>query len=476
MISLHAGNLERVTGLEPPASWLVKELIGCAIIGHMVNRYGLYVDSVPVARLALRVITQEMRALFTDSMLRRSETTMEDYGYSAGDPNSPKDAIVDGIVKVYELVAPSQVIADRLEVLGVDRASALAAIDRQLEEVRDHYSLYDELDEYHREVLARIDGYTALDWVRELKTAPRDPDDYKQWRDRNHNWILEPEELFDFPKDNRSIQLYDEDRRDLRNRLALRAVLVALTDAEVRLDISHLVHRGELDKPETYCSEGLAAVRAEAGAHAPIIVLTEGRTDIETLEPALGLLYPHLADLIRFMDYAERPEGGAGALVRTVRAFAASGVANRVVALFDNDTAATDALKKLDINQLPTNIRVLRFPPLEIAVDYPTLGPPTADTPTGRLARADVNGLAGSIELYLGHDVLTGPDGTLQPVQWRSYIKGARQYQGEIIDKDAVHEAYRAKVKEAQMDTRQMAGQDWSGVRAILELVRTAFA
>jgi hypothetical protein len=86
-----------------------------------------------------------------------------------------------------------------------------------------------------------------------------------------------------------------------------------------------------------------------------------------------------------------------------------------------------------------------------------------------------VNGLAGSIELYLGRDVLTGPDGALRPVQWHTYIAAARQYQGEIVDRAAVHGAYRAKVEAARMDPGLMAAQDWSGMRAILDLIRGAF-
>jgi hypothetical protein len=338
----------------------------------------------------------------------------------------------------------------------------LAALDKALEEARTLYAdslranRPESVQADAREQLTHLDGYAALDWIRDLKTAACDPDDGLRSTPGSRSWLLGHIEGLD-------------------DRLVLRAVLLALTDAEVLLDISAEVG-GWRDKPETFCSKGLAAMRAAAAVHAPIIVLTEGRTDIQVLEPALGLLYPHLTDLIRFMDYAERPEGGAGALVRTLRAFAAAGVANRVVALFDNDTAATDALRSLNINELPAGIRVLRYPPLELATDYPTLGPPTADAPTGRLGRADVNGHAGSIELYLGRDVLAGPDGTLQPVQWRSYIAGARQYQGEIMGKEAVHEAYHAKVEAARMDTGLIAGQDWSGVRAILDLIRTAFA
>ncbi len=65
-----------------------------------------------------------------------------------------------------------------------------------------------------------------------------------------------------------------------------------------------------------------------------MVVLTEGKTDAEFLAAALPVLYPHLTDLVRFLDYARRPEGGVGALLHTVRAFAAAGIANRVVALW----------------------------------------------------------------------------------------------------------------------------------------------
>lgn len=190
------------------------------------------------------------------------------------------------------------------------------------------------------------------------------------------------------------------------------------------------------------------------------------------LEPAFRLFHPHLSDLVRFMDYGERPTGGAGPLVTTVRSFAAAGIANRVVALFDNDTAATDALRSLDRARLPDNIRVRQYPPLDLARHYPTLGPPPADA---GVACADVNGLAGSIEMYLGRDILTLPDGTLRPVQWHAYIPGARQYQGEITGKQAMHDAYRAKIHAAETDPSCIAEQDWSGIHAIFDVVLQAF-
>jgi hypothetical protein len=50
-----------------------------------------------------------------------------------------------------------------------------------------------------------------------------------------------------------------------------------------------------------------------------------------------------------------------------------------------------------------------------------------------------------------------------------------QQYQGEIVDKNAIHDAYRAKVRAADADRSRVAQQDWSGVHAILDLVLHAF-
>jgi hypothetical protein len=84
-----------------------------------------------------------------------------------------------------------------------------------------------------------------------------------------------------------------------------------------------------------------------------------------------------------------------------VKAFLATGITNRVIALFDNDTAAQEARRALANVSIPENIAVLAYPALDLLRDYPTLGP-------GGLTSLDVNGLAASIELYLGKDVLLG--------------------------------------------------------------------
>jgi hypothetical protein len=72
--------------------------------------------------------------------------------------------------------------------------------------------------------------------------------------------------------------------------------------------------------------------------------------------------------------------------------------------------------------------------------------------------------------------VLTSPDGTLRPVQWRSYIEGSKQYQGEITGKKDLQEAFQEKLARAQLDPAAMDTQDWEGIRAILgSIVRASF-
>ena len=131
-----------------------------------------------------------------------------------------------------------------------------------------------------------------------------------------------------------------------------------------------------------------ALLTADFAVSRRIIVLTEGNTDKRILERSLNLLYPHLSDYFR----------GAGELIKIVKAFSAAGLINRILDMFDNDTAAKSALGGLKGMLPPDNIVVLKYPALESAINYPTLGP------TG-VVNMDVNRLAGSIELYFGNDV-----------------------------------------------------------------------
>ena len=201
-----------------------------------------------------------------------------------------------------------------------------------------------------------------------------------------------------------------------------------------------------------------------------IIILTEGPTDIEFLSGALQLLYPHLSEYYAFMDFkSAKVPGSASALVNTIKAFTGAGIENKIIALFDNDTAAREALTALESSKIPKNIIIVKYPSVDIGKHYPTLGP------TG-MNNMDINGLAGSIELYLGRDVLCDVlDDGLVPVQWKGYSPKMKAYQGEILYKRKVHEIFRQKLEDANNNRGLIEKQDWSSIDTILQVIFLAF-
>src|SRR5262249_38466727 len=150
--------------------------------------------------------------------------------------------------------------------------------------------------------------------------------------------------------------------------------------------------------------------------------------------------------------------GGAGQLVSTVKSFVGAGIVNRIVAFFDNDTAALAAMRGLRDLRLPQNMKVLRYPDIPSARDYPTLGPQGAFP-------MDVNGLACGLEMYYGVDVLRREDGSLTPVQWRGYDDAVRQYQGEVMDKARLQARFAEKLQKCRSDPSLIGCLDWSGMR-----------
>jgi len=255
---------------------------------------------------------------------------------------------------------------------------------------------------------------------------------------------------------------------DIRLVLRLACDLVP-RESRVVQDITELVHAGYYREEEPVCEIATRALTAGHPENSPRIILTEGSTDAAILREALALLYPHLFEYYSFLDFnSSRSPGGAGYLVSIVKAFAGAGITNRIVALFDNDTAAHDAVRALGTISLPPNVVALHYPDLELLRAYPTLGP-------GGLASLDVNGLAGSIELYLGDDVLRDSYGSLSPVQWKGYSETLKQYQGEVLEKARIHSAFNAKVARCKDDPQALMAADWVGLKSILERVFCAF-
>lgn len=350
------------------------------------------------------------------------------------------------------LRATARVLTDRLELLGVfgdDLDACLhRLIDEDLEETLEllsdlggGYAARQEAD------TAWLKSMTMDSWIEQTKEAIEGPD--LHWRD----W---PE----WPLTRLTTMWNGMDTRWL-----LRAVLMCCDPAdEIELDLTDLSLGGYIEDSNFDPQAAAAFMFSAAAANGtPAIIVTEGVTDTEFLRDALALRRPHLTRYVRFFDTNARAQGGAGTAVITLKAFAAAGVNNRVVMLLDNDTAAYEAMRGLDLTKLPSQYATGHLPHLESATAYPTVGA-TGTQP------ADVNGRAGAIELYLGVDVLTDPvTNELTPVEWGSRNRTLKRWQGELTDKGRVQRAFRDKVLAAQQDPGAMESQDWVGMDLVLE-------
>lgn len=255
---------------------------------------------------------------------------------------------------------------------------------------------------------------------------------------------------------------------DLHSLLRI-ACEVSAPDSSVVQDITELVHGGYYAEDDPVCENETRALVAGHPEYSHRIILTEGSSDRWILKQSLALLYPHMEGYYSFLDFeTSRSQGGSGHLVLLIKSLAAAGITNRIIALFDNDTAAKEAKRSLSHVQLPGNIVVQSYPDLAQLQNYPTLGP------TGTV-NFNVNGLAASIELYLGDDVLRKTCGDLTPIQWKGYNETLDQYQGEVMHKTQLQEKFKSKVQNALADSSLVAKQDWSGLSAILQQVFSAF-
>ena len=323
-----------------------------------------------------------------------------------------------------------------------------------------HYLRPKEMERRKIQILETITPEAWVDAIRSIRESPENLSvTFEECAE------FSPEEQFVLISRHSGFGFPGADRRCM-----LRLFLDACPDdGDVSYDLTDLVAGGYFDSASDMIQYAEYLLSREYDASKTTVVLTEGSTDRWILERSMKLLCPHLAPFFSFMDFdGVRLEGGAGSLANIVKAFAGAGIFNRVVALFDNDTAGISALRALQTIALPPNIKVVSLPFIEIGRQYPTLGP------TG-LSVMDVNGLACGIEMYLGSDSLKGNDGEFVPVQWKGYDPKLRRYQGELLSKGEILERFRMKLKTCESDSTRLEDFDWKGLRLVIDMLRSAF-
>ncbi len=350
---------------------------------------------------------------------------------------------------LYALSSFAGHLVDRLDVLGIGlelaRQCYVEARSRSLDTARTSSSHIKELSESYVKEAAFLDGLEFDDWLGLLKE--------QLGQEQSRSWSMEPGSLSSL------LGIWDyEDGRFL-----LRAILHLLDPSErVEIDVTELCGGGWIDPSYSPRSAWVEYSREMTRYGSPAVVLTEGSSDSEFIRDSLRILRPHLAEFVTFPDFSAGAEGGAAQLVKTVRAFQSTSIANRIVALFDNDAAGYSEASKIQQESLPSNISILHYPDLKVARSYPTKGP------SGE-KHVDVNRLACSIEMYLGVDCLTDPDSDcLVNVRWGGQIGKTGNYQGALESKREIQSRFRDKVSQAREGAVSDSG-DWSGMEAIID-------
>ena len=200
------------------------------------------------------------------------------------------------------------------------------------------------------------------------------------------------------------------------------------------------------------------------------IILTEGKFDAEVISKSIELLYPFMSKFYSFMNFSEyKVQGSTNFLTHYLKAFIAAGIQNRVIALYDNDSAGLAELMDLEKLHFPDNFRILHLPNIALANNYPTLGP------NGEYC-LNINGQACSIELYLGADVLSN-DGKLIPVHWKGYNDKTKTYQGEVMQKGLIQSKFFNKCKTPENGNQILEYDDnWTEMRLLLNCLFNAIA
>ncbi|MFI6449652.1 HEPN/Toprim-associated domain-containing protein [Kitasatospora sp. NPDC050543] len=262
-------------------------------------------------------------------------------------------------------------------------------------------------------------------------------------------------------------------RMDTRNLMRLLLHWSPDQDAELVLDLRELTGCCvEMDPEQPIARMARDEQLQVATRNLPLVVITEGSTDARLLSEGMKVTHPHLVGFIRFFDYgAARPPSGVDGTAAIFKGFVAAGIGNRFIILADNDAAAHGGLAKLKQGRWPSECRILHYPALPLLKAYPT-----HDPATGASAIQDVNGRAGSLEMYFGRDVLTDANRDLMPVRWTAVEPKTGLRQGSLngADKRAAQQRFEAKLK-ALGSGRATGTEDWSGIGAIIDSIVRAF-
>ena len=157
------------------------------------------------------------------------------------------------------------------------------------------------------------------------------------------------------------------------------------------------------------------------------LVVTEGHLDSLIIEQSLRWLRPDVASFFRFIDMREGyPFTGTGNLYRFCQGLQKIQIENRLIIVYDNDTAGVAQFRRTRDLHLTPNFGIMTLPDHPSFRNFDTVGP------SGE-AKTNINGRAAAIECYLDLDWSSAAS---PRVRWGGYNTSTRTYQGVLIDKE----------------------------------------
>lgn len=164
-----------------------------------------------------------------------------------------------------------------------------------------------------------------------------------------------------------------------------------------------------------------------------VLIVTEGSSDSFILRKTLNSLYPDVADFFDFVDMEENyPFTGVGNLYNFCLGLVRISIQNKIIILFDNDTAGIEKYEQAMLLDKPSHFLVTKLP------DHPSFTRFKTHGPQG-VTVENINGKAVAIECFL--DLKN--ENSEPSIQWTSYNKKKRQYQGELENKEFYVRAFK---------------------------------
>ncbi|KIM07175.1 MAG: hypothetical protein KU29_07425 [Sulfurovum sp. FS06-10] len=225
-------------------------------------------------------------------------------------------------------------------------------------------------------------------------------------------------------------------------------------DALVIQDITEVVNAG-------YYTSDEKVINSLMENQEKITILTEGTSDINIISKSIQILYPHLFDYYNFKDFKiAKAQGNAHQLFLDIKNLIAINHKAKVIALFDNDGEGLTKFNQLQKIDFPKNFVVLKYPDIKLLENYPT----TSNT------YANLNGVAGSIEMYFGKDILQ-ENGKYIPIE----LSNQQTLHGVIQYKVNLQKKYFNKIRKCKKNTSYISTYDWNEMKLLLNKIFEAF-